>query len=171
MALTITRPRRGGRDDNALMSSSTVEQLDLADESTAVQVLAIQRDAYQMEAELIGFDGIPPLLETIDELVAQPLSWLGIRSREGAVVAALGFARTEESVDIDRLMVAPDHHRRGMARALLAALGDEARITVSTGTANAPAHRLYESNGFNNIGTEMIEPGLSITRFMREPQQ
>ena len=44
--------------------------LDLLDASTARQVLALQRMAYRIEADLIGFDDIPPLQESLDELQA-----------------------------------------------------------------------------------------------------
>lgn len=152
------------------MAPPTVEQLDLSEGSTAAEVLAIQRAAYRIEADLIGYEEIPPLREGLDQLVAHPLNWLGIRSSDGAVVAALGFVRTAGRVDIDRLMVAPACFGRGMARALIGALGDEVKITVSTGTANTPARRLYESSGFTDVGDEMVEPGLSITHFEREAQ-
>lgn len=170
MAQTIPRPGHRGRDDNAAMKSPTVEQLDLSEGSTAVEVLTIQHAAYLVEADLIGYQGIPPLQEGLDELLARPLSWLGIRSPEGTVVAALGFVRTAEQVDIDRLMVAPECHGRGMARALVGALGEDVKVTVSTGTANTPARRLYESSGFADVGDELIEPGLSITHYEREAQ-
>jgi len=38
--------------------------LDLADEGIARSVLALQREAYAVEAELIAADGIPQLSET-----------------------------------------------------------------------------------------------------------
>ena len=44
--------------------------LDLLDASTARQVLALQRMAYRIEADLIGFDDILPLQESQDELKA-----------------------------------------------------------------------------------------------------
>ncbi|CAB4602912.1 MAG: hypothetical protein F2534_22915 [Actinobacteria bacterium] len=53
-----------------------IERLDLSDPAIAAQVLAIQRAAYAQEAELVGYDAIPPLHETLDELRSQPLEWL-----------------------------------------------------------------------------------------------
>lgn len=165
---TIPRPSLPGPDDNDGMPLPAVESLDIQDGPTARAVLSIQRAAYRVEADLVGFDGIPPLHETLDDLVSRPLTWLGVRSVDGVVVAALGYTERAGHVDIDRLVVAPDHFRHGMASALVGALDPRMRITVATGTANRPAHRLYEAHGFAQTGDEMIAPGLSITHFERE---
>ena len=47
------------------MVDIVIEPLDLADPATAADVLRVQRAAYRVEAELIGFDGIPPLHEPL----------------------------------------------------------------------------------------------------------
>ena len=58
------------------MTASRV-RLDLADEAIARSVLALQRESYAVEAELIGDDRIPQLTETLEELRAAGLDWLG----------------------------------------------------------------------------------------------
>lgn len=143
-----------------------VELLDLTDTATARQVFELQRAAYQVEADLIGFDGIPPLHETFDDLVAQPLTWIGVRQAD-RVVAALAYALDGEYCDIDRLVVDPDHFGRGYASALVASLLGYRHITVSTGTANAPARRLYEKHGFQPTGEREIAPGVTVTQYER----
>lgn len=168
MGGTIPRSPARGRGDNADMSPLIVEQLDLTERSTASELLLIQQAAYRVEAELVGFDGIPPLHETLDELIARPLAWLGIRAHDGSVAAALAYTETPGHIDIDRLVVAPAHFRKGMASALVSSLDPGVRITVSTGTLNTPAHRLYEVHGFRRTRDEMIAPGLSITHFAKE---
>lgn len=167
MGRTIPRAAGPGRGDNGQMSLPIVEELDLTDGSTAAELLLLQQAAYRVEADLVGFDGIPPLHETLDEMVARPLTWLGVRSDDGSVVAALAYTETPGRIDIDRLVVAPSHFRQGMASVLVSALDSDVRITVSTGTANVPAHRLYETHGFRRTGDEMIVPDLSITHFER----
>ena len=143
-----------------------VEPLDLSDEATARQVLRVQHTAYRVEAELIGFDGIPPLHETLDELVRRPLDWIGIRA-DGRIVAALACQVADEVCDIDRLVVDPEHFGRGYGSALVASLLDQPCITVSTGTANLPARRLYEKHGFQRVGEVEIAPGVTVTRYVR----
>lgn len=45
-----------------------IVKLDLQDEDTLRSLWSLQHKAYRLEAELIGFDSIPPLLETRDTL-------------------------------------------------------------------------------------------------------
>ncbi|MEV1146399.1 GNAT family N-acetyltransferase [Micromonospora sp. NPDC049799] len=73
-------------------------------------------------------------------------------------------------VDIDRLVVDPAAHRRGVGRALVTAVLDRAgsrRVLVATGRANRPARRLYETLGFAAATEEEVVPGLWITRYAR----
>ena len=153
---------------NAAMASELVDRLDLSDRDTAAQVLAVQRAAYRIEADLIGFDGIPQLAESLDELQAKQLEWLGIRDRHKRVTAALAFSESDSVIDIDRLVVAPGSLRRGYARALVSALPTNRTVVVSTGEGNHPARALYESLGFTRTHGEEVVPGLMITHFRRE---
>lgn len=144
-----------------------VYPLDLTRPSVARQVLALQRAAYRVEADLIGFDGIPPLHESLSDLVATPCSWLGIFELD-TVVAAIAFVQDGRNIDIDRLVVAPAAARQGLGSALVGALDPEATITVSTGTKNLPAHRLYKALGFESIGESSPVAGLQVTHFERK---
>jgi GNAT superfamily N-acetyltransferase len=144
-----------------------VPPLDLTDPVLAAQVLALQRAAYRVEADMIGFEGIPPLHESLADLVAAPLTWLGIKS-DGRVVAAIAFTQDGRGVDVDRLVVDPDAVRGGLGSALVGALDSEATITVSTGTKNLAAHRFYEAQGFKSIGESSPVPGLRVTHFERK---
>lgn len=150
------------------MPTFAVEILDLADPITATQLWEVQRAAYLVEADRIGFRGIPPLHETLDDLVERPLQWLGIRDGKGAVIAAVGFTESGNAVDIDRLFVAPPSFRNGHARALVASLGRHRDATVSTARDNHPARRLYESLDFVRTHDEEVVAGLVITHFKRE---
>lgn len=52
---------------------------DASDRAVAAELVALQRASYAVEAELIGFDQIPGLRESVEELVAAGLLWLGVR--------------------------------------------------------------------------------------------
>jgi ribosomal protein S18 acetylase RimI-like enzyme len=140
--------------------------LDLGGRGVVERLLALQQAAYRIEANLIGFDGIPPLHESLEELVAQPLSWIGIRAQD-RVVAALAYRLEDSTCDIDRLVVDTDYFGRGFGSALVASLLHHPRITVSTGTANLPARRLYEKHGFQAVGERGIAPGVTVTHYER----
>jgi GNAT superfamily N-acetyltransferase len=150
------------------MPPHVVEKLDLSHLSTAEQVMAVQRAAYREEADLIGSTAIPQLTESLAELQAQPLEWIGVHDSRHRVVAALAFTDDGEVIDIDRLMVAPNLFRRGYGRALVAALDERRTVIVSTGRDNPPGRALYESLGFVRSRDEEVVPGLVITHFRRE---
>jgi GNAT superfamily N-acetyltransferase len=143
-----------------------VVDLDISDPAVAAEVHALQRSSYAVEAALIGSSEIPPLHESLDELVDASLQWRGIRM-DGGLAAAIAFTGDDTNVDIDRLVVAPGWMRRGLASSLLATLEGNQTITVSTGTGNAPAHGLYLRHGFVVAGTSTPVPGLSVTHFVR----
>lgn len=143
-----------------------LQALDLSDNGVAARVVAIQRAAYRVEADLIGFDGIPPLHESVDDLPLHQLQWMG--SWEGDVLA--GFVAWRESADnceIDRLAVHPDFHRRGHGRALVKSLLAHRVVTVATGTANVPGLGLYESLGFHRVGIREVAPAVTVTELRR----
>ena len=141
-------------------------RLDLSDPDTLRRLWDLQRASYAVEAELIGFDGIPALHESLQELRDCGESFLGLDDETG-LAGAVSWARLQDgTLDICRLMMHPRMHRRGIATALLDSL-DRAeparRAVVSTGTANHPALALYKRRGFTPAGMRGIAPGTSIT--------
>ncbi|TDD20237.1 GNAT family N-acetyltransferase [Kribbella turkmenica] len=147
-----------------------IEPLDVTDRALAERLLEIQHRAYAVEAELIGFDGIPPLQEDLDGLMASTEHWLGRYDDETLVGAVAYELPDDDTVDITRLIVDPAHARRGHGRALLDHLDKvEPRRTslVSTGTANTPAVTLYTSRGYHETARIEVAPGVTVTRFSR----
>ncbi|MDP9843870.1 GNAT family N-acetyltransferase [Streptosporangium lutulentum] len=130
-------------------------------------LLAMQHAAYAVEAKLIEDDRIPPLHETLEDLCAERLTWLGAFD-DDRLAGAVAWSETARTVDIDRLVVDPGMHRRGIGGALvrevMARAGDR-RIVVSTGRANVPARTLYERLGFGRVEDVEVIPGLWITRY------
>jgi ribosomal protein S18 acetylase RimI-like enzyme len=146
-----------------------IKPLDLTDRTLAERLLAIQHAAYAVEAELIGFDGIPPLQEDLDGLMSSTELWLG-RYDGTLLVGAIAYELSADAVEISRLIVDPAHARRGHGRALLDHLDRiEPRPVslVSTGSANIPAVNLYKSRGYVVAGEVEVAPGIYITQFRR----
>ncbi|WP_214807178.1 MULTISPECIES: GNAT family N-acetyltransferase [unclassified Exiguobacterium] len=107
-------------------------------------LFALQKRAYQIEAELIGTTDFPPLRQTSAELMREaPLGY--VLTSESRLIGCLTFSdRT-----ITRLIVAPDFFRQGVASRLLRhALEAEDLQFVSTAKMNAPAIALYHQFNF-----------------------
>ncbi|MFD0722073.1 GNAT family N-acetyltransferase [Streptomyces globosus] len=152
-----------------------VRPLDLADEEVAAAVHRIGRAAYAVEAELIGFDGIPALHEGLAEMRGRPLEWRGAVRADGEIGGFVAWEREADgSVCVDRLCVAPARFRLGIAslllRHLLAELPPRVPVTVATGAANAPAVSLYERLGFVRGADFSPAPGLVMASFALAPR-
>lgn len=144
-------------------------RLDPSDDSTARVLLELQRRAYRVEAALLGRDDIPALHEDLDTLRRCGEEFLGWRE-VGRLAAAISWKAVGDTLDIHRLVVEPAHFRRGLGRTLVRAvlgLPGFARVIVSTGAANLPARRLYESEGFRESALVEVRPGLEVVRFAR----
>ncbi|MFF5706672.1 GNAT family N-acetyltransferase [Streptomyces sp. NPDC012794] len=143
--------------------------LDLTDDATAAAVHAVGLASYAVEAELIGFDGIPALREGLEAMRARPLRWLGAVTGDGAVAGFLAWEETPDGVSVDRLCVDPARFRRGIASLLvrhaLAELFPGRPVEVSTGADNAPAVALYERLGFTRGADFTPVPGLRMASF------
>lgn len=140
-----------------------------ADALLAESLLVLQHRAYAVEAESIGDDRIPRLHETVQQLSAASVEWLIARTVDGTPVGALAWTRGDEVVEIDRLVVEPALHRRGIGSTLMSELLDaaaETPVVVATAAENAPARSLYESFGFRHVTDEEVLPELWVSRYL-----
>ena len=148
----------------------TIEAIDVGDPVVATDVLALQRRSYRVEAEAIGFDAIPPLVESLEQLQACCEHFLGafVEDRLAGIVS---WKLVGETLDLHRLAVDPAFFRRGigaaLVRAALAAEPHATRAIVQTGAANEAAKLLYRREGFADAGEREVAPGLRVALFER----
>ncbi|ALS76118.1 alanine acetyltransferase [Planococcus rifietoensis] len=143
-----------------------ITEIDQTDEKIARDIQSIQRPAYRIEAELMGFHDIPHISETIYEIQQSEETFLGYQ--DGYLKGFISYKEENGVVDIYRLVVDPLQFRQGIARSLVDHLLQQknaAEFIVSTGTANVPAHKLYESFGFREEETFEVAPGVTCTQF------
>ncbi|OEJ31181.1 GNAT family N-acetyltransferase [Streptomyces subrutilus] len=151
------------------MDRPEIRPLDLADDDTAAGVHRVGLAAYAVEAELIGFGGIPALGESLDEMRARALNWVGAVAGGGEIAGFLAWEEQAGGVGIDRLCVDPAWFRRGIASRLLrhalTELFPGRPVTVTTGAANTPAVTLYTRTGFTRGRDFSPAPGLVMASF------
>ena len=147
-----------------------IKILDISDQETAKQVLSIQIPAYEVEAKLIQFDGIPSLSDTEESLAESGETFLGFFC-EGNLQGVLSYCKEYDYWLICRLVVHPNHFNRGIATELLQfflkEVGDTGIVKVSTGTANLPAIALYKKFGFAERNTKEVAPGILVTQMIK----
>ncbi len=136
----------------------------------AKQMWQLQQAAYRVEAELIGWAELPPLRETVEELMESDETYIAYLE-EGELAGALSYKKINSQLDIHKMIVNPRHFRKGIARQLLNHLEnshtDVNTIFVSTGARNEPAVQLYLRQGYEWTDTKEVAPGLELAFFQK----
>ncbi|MCM3585529.1 GNAT family N-acetyltransferase [Mesobacillus maritimus] len=147
-----------------------VEEFNVSNVLLAKNLLALQRVSYQLEAELLDFDKIPPLTETLEQLMTSGETFIGCFDAS-KIIGALSYKRKDAQIDLYRVMVHPDWVRQGIAQELFRFLCEEhhdvVEITVTTGAANHPAVALYQKLGFEKNGESIVEDSLRLAHFKK----
>ena len=147
-----------------------IKQFDIRLPINAEKLLEIQMPAYKVEAEIIGYDDIPPLKDTVNTLKQCEETFFGYYINE-ELCAAISVKVIDNEVDIHRLIVHPDHFRKGIAQKLLTFIERQFNkriIIVATGSKNKPAITLYKKNGFRITKEIQVNEHLSLTYFEKK---
>ncbi|MDY0940132.1 GNAT family N-acetyltransferase [Priestia megaterium] len=119
----------------------------------ALQIVAVQVEAYQEEAKLIGFSDIPQLTESKEDIMKSKEVFIG-EMIEGKLAGVLSFEKENGRLTICRLVVRPRYFRKGIGSRLLTYVLQrypECECMVSTAERNTPAIKLYEAHQFSII--------------------
>ena len=137
-------------------------------EREAARIVALQRASYAVEAALIGTFDILPLRETMHGLACCGETFHGYLAG-GELVGAVTYKVETGVMDVRRLVVNPEHFRKGIARFLMKHIEDTetllSRIVVSTGGKNLPARSLCRRLGFAEKREVEVARGLRVTLF------
>jgi len=143
-----------------------IRLIDNTDPVNAAHLLRVQLPAYRVEARLIKFDGIPPLRDTVDTIQVCGETFLGYYEADGELAGFLSFEEDTPGYTICRLVVHPDHFRKGIAHSLIQHFLSEVcplqKVAVSTGAKNEPALRLYQKLGFRQVGSLEVAPDVYL---------
>ena len=138
-----------------------------ADYKDLQEILQLQYLAYQSEAALFGSKDIPPLKQTIEEVIAE--------YREGIILkmvdendVIIGSVRAKESngtVYIGKLMVHPDHRRSGYGARLLAEVEQfypGKRYELFTSSRSIDNIKLYRKSGYKEFARKAVNDELQF---------
>jgi predicted N-acetyltransferase YhbS len=116
------------------------------------EVLAVQRAAFAIEAQLYSDPSLPPLQESHEQLDADLDRTHGLVALDGdRVVGSVRVRVDGTSLHIGRLSVAPDRQGRGLGALLLARAEEVAEASEAllfTGHLSASNLRLYARAGY-----------------------
>lgn len=147
-----------------------IKIIDISNRKLAEDVLNVQIPSYKVEAEIIDSNEIPPLKDTVYTLQHCEETFIGYYENE-ELCGAISIKVVDREVDIHRLIVHPNHFRKGIAQLLLNFIESKFEvetIRVATGFKNEPAVSFYKKNGFQNIKEVMVNEQLSLTYFEKK---
>ena len=145
-----------------------IKKLNLKNLETVKNILELQIASYKIEAEIIGFDGIPPLKDTMDSIKECDEIFYGY-FKDGILAGIASYKIIENVLDIHRVAVNPHFFRMGIAEKLINFVerleGDINKAVVCTGRVNLPAVNLYLKKGYKKVKDIEISENIYITMF------
>ena len=158
-----------GRGSEAL----TIEPATVTD---AAEILALQRLAFQREAQRYHEPVLPPLRQTLAELVAEFETHLIVKAIvEDSIVGSVRASAEAGACSIGRLMVHPRLQQQGIGAALMrhieAHFPDAKQFQLSTGAQSMANIRLYERLGYTITATESVTDRVSIVIMTKMAQR
>jgi ribosomal protein S18 acetylase RimI-like enzyme len=147
--------------------------ISLAVPGDAKAILALQRLAYESEAELYNDWSLPPLTQTLESLQSEmPVSIVLKAVAAGQIIGSVRAKAVGAVGQIGRLVVHPDHQRQGLGSTLLERVEIELQgvstYELFTGVKSEANIRLYQRHGYRIDRMQVLSPTVSIA-FMQKP--
>lgn len=139
----------------------------------AGELLTLQRAAYATEAQIYNDPRLPPLIETLDELLAELGQATALKATAGHRIVGAVRAHLEGSLlHVGRLAVAPDWQGRGIGSRLLTEVerkhSDQAdSATLFTGHLSTANLALYTRRGYREQRREELRPGVTLVHLVK----
>ncbi|MBP1906368.1 ribosomal protein S18 acetylase RimI-like enzyme [Paenibacillus turicensis] len=150
--------------------------LSLQNADVVEQLWHLQHIAYRLEAIALGLQEYPPLADTFDSIRNSTQSYYGWMDDQEELRGAIAVSDHRENqpprtIKINRLMVHNDYLRQGIGRSLVQYIVNaypDLDIEVIAGAQNIPAISLYQSFGFEQRESYVVESGVRLIRYLLE---
>lgn len=146
-----------------------IKEINIKKYDVAKNVLDIQIPSYMVEAKIIDYYDIPPLKDTVETLQKSNELFYGYYLKE-ELCGVISIKINATELTIHRLIVHPNHFKKGIASSLLNSIESIESINtlnVSTGSKNIPAIKFYEKSGFSKFEEKVINNELSLSFFKK----
>ena len=136
-----------------------------AERSDLQEILDLQYLAYQSEAALFRSKDIPPLKQTLDNLIEEYDKGIVLKAvtEEEIIIGSVRAYEDAGTVYIGKLMVHPDYRRQGYGSKLLSEIENRytgKRYELFTSTRSEDNIRLYEKAGYTIFDQKPINEDL-----------
>ena len=128
-------------------------------------ILKLQYLAYQSEADLFGTRDIPPLKQTLDEVTEEYNNGtiLKMTDDNDNIIGSVRAREDGGTVYIGKLMVHPDHQKKGYGSLLLSRIEEcfpGKRYELFTSTRSVDNIRLYKKMGYEEYKQDPVSDDL-----------
>jgi ribosomal protein S18 acetylase RimI-like enzyme len=135
--------------------------------SDAEAILALQKLAYQSEARLHNDCSIPPLQQTLEELLEEFAHKTVLKATlDQRIIGSVRGFQKQGTCFVERLIVHPDFQGRGLGTGLMQRLErtfpEARRAELFTGYKSERNIRLYKRLGFRIFRQEAVNQNLSL---------
>jgi ribosomal protein S18 acetylase RimI-like enzyme len=142
----------------------SVEQATIDD---AQEILALQKLAYQSEAEIYNDFTIPPLHQTLDEIKAEFKDQHFLKfCADGGIIGSVRAYVKEGTCYIGKLIVHPECQNQGIGTKLLQEIENTfdnvTRYELFTGHKSRKNLHLYEKNGYRIFRRQQVTDDLIV---------
>ena len=131
------------------------------------EILQLQYLAYQSEATLLGNEDIPPLKQTLDEIIGEYQKGIILKMADTdyQIIGSVRAWKMKGTVYIGKLMIHPDYRHRGYGTRLLSEIEKyypQKRYELFTSTRSIDNIRLYQKMGYQEFDRRRVDDQLEF---------
>ena len=130
------------------------------------EILNLQYLSYQSEAELFGSKDIPPLKQTLNEVIDGFNNGIILKMViDNTIIGSVRSIEKNNTIYIGKLMVHPDFRRKGYGSKLLAEIENYfpgKRYELFTSTRSVDNIRLYQKMGYTIFDSKAFDDEITF---------
>lgn len=147
-----------------------------AEKADAPEILALQKVAYQSEAEIYGDQSLPALQQTLGEMEKEFDRQVFLKAvLNGKIIGSVRGYESEEAAHISRVIVHPFCRHKGIGHRLLDEIeqvfAHASRYEVFTGAQSKFNIEQFTRRGYETFKTEVHSPAITWVYMRREVHQ